>query len=213
MSRTSSSPLRSVQGAGLRVHLMRASATTAGLALAASLLVPGALADPVSQDDIDRSRSAEASTSASIADLETQLAQLSADSDLAALNAQVANEDYLEAEAEVDTATAEADEAQKNADDAVAKTAAARGDLGAAVVQTYQESGGALSALQPYLTSESLADLADADVALTRAGEKADAQVQSVEALQAVAETMQGIADQKQTAKKAAAVQYQRVPG
>jgi len=184
---------------------MRASATTAGLAVAASLLVPGALADPVSQDDINRSKSAEASTSASIADLETQLSQLSADSDVAAVNAQAANEDYLEAKADLDTATAEADEAQKSADDAAAKTASARSELGAAVVQTYQEGGDALSALQPYLTSESLADLADADVALTRAGEKADAQVQSVEALQAVAETMQGIADQKQSEKQAAA--------
>ena len=205
MSRIPSSRLRSRQSAGLRGHLMRASATTAGLAVAASLLVPGALADPVSQDDINRSKSAEASTSASIADLETQLSQLSADSDVAAVNAQAANEDYLEAKADLDTATAEADEAQKSADDAAAKTASARSELGAAVVQTYQEGGDALSALQPYLTSESLADLADADVALTRAGEKADAQVQSVEALQAVAETMQGIADQKQSEKQAAA--------
>ena len=205
MSRIPSSRLRSRQSAGLRGHLMRASATTAGLAVAASLLVPGALADPVSQDDINRSKSAEASTSASVADLETQLSQLSADSDVAAVNAQAANEDYLEAKADLDTATAEADEAQKSADDAAAKTASARSELGAAVVQTYQEGGDALSALQPYLTSESLADLADADVALTRAGEKADAQVQSVEALQAVAETMQGIADQKQSEKQAAA--------
>ncbi|ETJ07512.1 MAG: hypothetical protein Q605_AUC00026G0001, partial [Actinomyces urogenitalis DORA_12] len=38
MSRIPSSRLRSRQSAGLRGHLMRASATTAGLAVAASLL-------------------------------------------------------------------------------------------------------------------------------------------------------------------------------
>jgi len=162
------------------------------------------LADPVDQSDIDRSKASERSTSTSIASLEAQLAQESSNLEDAQIKAQVANEDYLTAVDELNTATKDAQTAQTNADAAASSTAAARSDLGSIVVQTYQESGNPLDPLTPYLTSESLADLADADVALTRAGEKNNAKVQNVEALEAVATSMQTIADQKVTAKEAA---------
>ena len=176
---------------------------TAVVALACTL-APSVLADPVDQSDIDRSKASERSTSTSIASLETRLAQESSNLEDAQIKAQVANEDYLTAVDELNTATKDAQTAQTNADAAVSSTAAARSDLGSIVVQTYQESGNPLAPLTPYLTSESLADLADADVALTRAGEKNNAKVQNVEALEAVATSMQTIADQKVTAKEAA---------
>ena len=176
---------------------------TAVVALACTL-APSVLADPVDQSDIDRSKASERSTSTSIASLETQLAQESSNLEDAQLKAQVANEDYLTAVDELNTATKDTQTAQTNADAAASSTATARSDLGSIVVQTYQESGNPLDPLTPYLTSESLADLADADVALTRAGEKNNAKVQNVEALEAVATSMQTIADQKVTAKEAA---------
>ena len=176
---------------------------TAVVALACTL-APSVLADPVDQSDIDRSKASERSTSTSIASLETRLAQESSNLEDAQIKAQVANEDYLAAVDELNTATKDAQAAQANADAATSSTASARSDLGSIVVQTYQESGNPLDPLTPYLTSESLADLADADVALTRAGEKNNAKVQNVEALEAVATSMQTIADQKVTAKEAA---------
>ena len=176
---------------------------TAVVALACTL-APSVLADPVDQSDIDRSKASERSTSTSIASLEAQLAQESSNLEDAQIKAQVANEDYLTAVDELNTATKDAQTAQTNADAAASSTAAARSDLGSIVVETYQESGNPLDPLTPYLTSESLADLADADVALTRAGEKNNAKVQNVEALEAVATSMQTIADQKVTAKEAA---------
>ena len=176
---------------------------TAVVALACTL-APSAIADPVDQSDIDRSKASERSTSTSIASLEAQLAQQSTTLEQAQIKAQVANEDYLTAVDDLNTATTDAQTAQTNADTAASNTAAARSDLGSIVVQTYQESGNPLDPLAPYLTSESLADLADADVALTRAGEKNNAKVQNVEALEAVATSMQTIADQKVTAKEAA---------
>ena len=176
---------------------------TAVVALACTL-APSVLADPVDQSDIDRSKASERSTSTSIASLEAQLAQESSNLEEAQIKAQVANEDYLTAVDELNTATKDAQTAQANADAAASSTATARSDLGSIVVQTYQESGNPLDPLTPYLTSESLADLADADVALTRAGEKNNAKVQNVEALEAVAASMQTIADQKVTAKEAA---------
>ncbi|WP_081384612.1 MULTISPECIES: NlpC/P60 family protein [Actinomyces] len=176
---------------------------TAVVALACTL-APSVLADPVDQSDIDRSKASERSTSTSIASLEAQLAQESSNLEEAQIKAQVANEDYLTAVDELNTATKDAQTAQANADAAASSTATARSDLGSIVVQTYQESGNPLDPLTPYLTSESLADLADADVALTRAGEKNNAKVQNVEALAAVAASMQTIADQKVTAKETA---------
>ena len=176
---------------------------TAVVALACTL-APSALADPVDQSDIERSKASERSTSTSIASLEARLAQQSTTLEQARIKAQVANEDYLTAVDDLTTATADAQTAQANADTAAADTAAARSDLGSIVVQTYQESGNPLDPLTPYLTSESLADLADADVALARAGESNNAKVQNVEALETVATSMQAIADQKVKAKEAA---------
>jgi len=170
----------------------------------ACTLAPSVLADPVDQSDIDRSKASERSTSTSIASLEARLAQESSNLEEAQIKAQSANEDYLAAVDELNKATKDAQTAQANADSAASSTTSARSDLGSIVVQTYQESGNPLDPLTPYLTSESLADLADADVALTRAGEKNNAKVQNVEALEAVATSMQTIADQKVTAKEAA---------
>ena len=177
---------------------------TAVVALACTL-APSVLADPVDQSDIDRSKASERSTSTSIASLEAQLAEQSTTLEQAQIRAQVANEDYLTAVDDLSTATTEAQTAQTNADTAASSTAAARSDLGSIVVQTYQESGNPLDPLTPYLTSESLADLADADVALDRAGENNNARVQNVEALQSVAASMQSIADQKVRDKESAA--------
>ena len=176
---------------------------TAVVALACTL-APSVLADPVDQSDIDRSKASERSTSTSIASLEARLAQESSNLEEAQIKAQSANEDYLAAVDELNTATKDAQTAQTNADAAASSTAAARSDLGSIVVQTYQESGNPLDPLTPYLTSESLADLADADVALARAGESNNAKVQNVEALETVATSMQAIADQKVKAKEAA---------
>ena len=178
--------------------------TTAVVALACTL-APSVLADPVDQSDIDRSKASERSTSTSIASLEARLAQESSNLEEAQIKAQSANEDYLAAVDELNKATKDAQTAQANADSAASSTTSARSDLGSIVVQTYQESGNPLDPLTPYLTSESLADLADADVALDRAGENNNARVQNVEALQSVAASMQSIADQKVRDKESAA--------
>ena len=177
---------------------------TAVVALACTL-APSVLADPVDQSDIDRSKASERSTSTSIASLEARLAQESTALEQAQIKAQVANEDYLTAVDDLNTATTDAQTAQTNADTAASNTESARADLGSIVVQTYQESGNPLDPLAPYLTSESLADLADADVALTRAGENNNTKVQNVEALESVAASMQTIADQKVRDKENAA--------
>ncbi|RJF42029.1 peptidoglycan endopeptidase [Actinomyces sp. 2119] len=171
----------------------------------ACTLTPASYADPVDQEDIDDARAAETTTSASIEDLEEALVELSANLEAAQVNAQAANEDYLVAVDELATATSQAQQAQEDAEAAVQETEEARSELGSVVVQTYQEGGTALTALTPYLTSESLSDLADAGAALTRVGETTDAKVQEVEANQAVAESKKDLADSRLTTKETAA--------
>ena len=74
---------------------------------------PTALADEVTQQDVDQSKTAEGGTSTSIADLEAQLSQLNVDLDSARLTAQTATEDYLVAVNDLETATSDAETAQQ----------------------------------------------------------------------------------------------------
>ena len=193
-----------------RRRITHTSLTVAALTMTASLLVPIATADQVTQDDIDKSKDQEQTTSSSIADLEVQISQLSADRDAAQISAQSANEDYLQALDELDTATTEAKTAEQNAVDAAAATETARSGLGSVVVATYQEAGNPLDFLTPFLTSDSLADLTEARVVLTRAGESSIIEVQNVEALQAVADTMKEIANDKVVEKKTASAEAEK---
>ena len=193
-----------------RRRITHTSLTVAALTMTASLLAPIATADQVTQDDIDKSKDQEQTTSTSIADLEVQISQLSADRDTAQISAQSANEDYLQALDELDTATTEAKTAEQNAVDAAAATETARSGLGSVVVATYQEAGNPLDFLTPFLTSESLADLTDARLVLTRAGESSIIEVQNVEALQAVADTMKEIANDKVVEKKTASAEAEK---
>ena len=193
-----------------RRRITHTSLTVAALTMTASLLAPIATADQVTQDDIDKSKDQEQTTSTSIADLEVQISQLSADRDTAQISAQSANEDYLQALDELDTATTEAKAAEQNAVDAAAATETARSGLGSVVVATYQEAGNPLDFLTPFLTSDSLADLTEARVVLTRAGESSIIEVQNVEALQAVADTMKEIANDKVVEKKTASAEAEK---
>ena len=193
-----------------RRRITHTSLTVAALTMTASFLAPIATADQVTQDDIDKSKDQEQTTSTSIADLEVQISQLSADRDAAQISAQSANEDYLQALDELDTATTEAKAAEQNAVDAAAATETARSGLGSVVVATYQEAGNPLDFLTPFLTSDSLADLTEARVVLTRAGESSIVEVQNVEALQAVADTMKEIANDKVVEKKTASAEAEK---
>ncbi len=75
----------------------RAFRSTVAVVLASMVLSanPVAFADGPSQDDINKSKQKEASTSASIASLEARLATLKANTENATMKAQIATEDYL----------------------------------------------------------------------------------------------------------------------
>ena len=184
----------------------RAFRSTVAVVLASMVLSanPVAFADGPSQDDINKSKQKEASTSASIASLEARLATLKANTENATMKAQIATEDYLQSLDALNTAKAATAAARAKATAATKQTHQARKSLSDVVVQTYQDGGNPFDIVSPYLTGRSLGDIASQKAALDRAGENTDAKLQKVQALQSVATTMEGIAAQKESAQRTA---------
>lgn len=184
----------------------RAFRSTVAAVLASMVLSanPVAFADGPSQDDINKSKQKEASTSASIASLEARLATLKANTENATMKAQIATEDYLQSLDALNKAKAATAAARAKATAATKQTHQARKSLSDVVVQTYQDGGNPFDIVSPYLTGRSLGDIASQKAALDRAGENTDAKLQKVQALQSVATTMEGIAAQKESAQRTA---------
>ena len=184
----------------------RAFRSTVAVVLASMVLSanPVAFADGPSQDDINKSKQKEASTSASIASLEARLATLKANTENATMKAQIATEDYLQSLDALNKAKAATAAARAKATAATKQTHQARKSLSDVVVQTYQDGGNPFDIVPPYLTGRSLGDIASQKAALDRAGENTDAKLQKVQALQSVATTMEGIAAQKESAQRTA---------
>lgn len=184
----------------------RAFRSTVAVVLASMVLSanPVAFADGPSQDDINKSKQKEASTSASIASLEARLATLKANTENATMKAQIATEDYLQSLDALNKAKAATAAARAKATAATKQTHQARKSLSDVVVQTYQDGGNPFDIVAPYLTGRSLGDIASQKAALDRAGENTDAKLQKVQALQSVATTMEGIAAQKESAQRTA---------
>lgn len=184
----------------------RAFRSTVAVVLASMVLSanPVAFADGPSQDDINKSKQKEASTSASIASLEARLATLKANTENATMKAQIATEDYLQSLDALNKAKAATAAARAKAAAATKQTHQARKSLSDVVVQTYQDGGNPFDIVSPYLTGRSLGDIASQKAALDRAGENTDAKLQKVQALQSVATTMEGIAAQKESAQRTA---------
>lgn len=184
----------------------RAFRSTVAVVLASMVLSanPVAFADGPSQDDINKSKQKEASTSASIASLEARLATLKANTENATMKAQIATEDYLQSLDALNKAKAATAAARAKATAATKQTHQARKSLSDVVVQTYQDGGNPFDIVSPYLTGRSLGDIASQKAALDRAGENTDAKLQKVQALQSVATTMEGIAAQKESAQRTA---------
>lgn len=184
----------------------RAFRSTVAVVLASMVLSanPVAFADGPSQDDINKSKQKEASTSASIASLEARLATLKANAENATMKAQIATEDYLQSLDALNKAKAATAAARAKATAATKQTHQARKSLSDVVVQTYQDGGNPFDIVSPYLTGRSLGDIASQKAALDRAGENTDAKLQKVQALQSVATTMEGIAAQKESAQRTA---------
>lgn len=190
-----SAPLRRrVLALGLAVTLLGIASTS------------GAMADPTppSEEDVQAARAAENLAAMDVAQVEVQLAALNATLDDTWVAAQLAGEEYLIAQTEVEAAAADATAAQSQLDGALSQMEVSRKTLAGIAIEQYR-SGGAMQGLQALLSADGLAEVVERSNALEIVNGVADNAVQQYRADSLVAATMQQRADQALSAKQQAA--------
>lgn len=180
------------------------------LGLAVTLLgiagTSGAIADPTapSEEEIQAARQAEDLAALDVAQVEVQLASLNVTLDDAWVAALLAGEEYLLAQAAVETAAADAAATQSQLDGALAQMEVSRRTLAGIAIEQYR-SGGAMQGLQAVLSADGLEEVVERTNALEVVNGVADTAVQQFRADSLVAATMQQRADQALSAKQQAA--------
>lgn len=133
--------------------------------------------------------------SASIAELELQIAQLSTERDAAVQASGVATEEYLRAQEALDDASGEAQQAKEDADEAARTLDEARYSLGSVAQQIYQGNT-SLASITPFLTGEDFADSLHATAQLDKLGDTRSTTVEEFRALELIAETLSARAEE-----------------
>lgn len=187
------------------VHRRRyAVLSVAVLALSGGVLVSAATAEPPSEEDIAAARAAEGRTEASIAELEVELARLATQLEEATVRAQVANEDFLAAQAALDAATDRAEEARAAADEAQQEVEQQRTEIGRIAMAAYRSGPGALGPIEPLLSADSFENAMERATLTDRIGTRADEALQRFQAAELVATTFQRRADEAAQEQEAA---------
>lgn len=150
-----------------------------------------------SEDDIAAAKGAEQQTQASIADIEVQLANLSAQSLQAQQAADAARQAFAQAQAAAEQAAREAEQAKQQADKAQKDVEAARANMASIAQAIYQNSATNLTTAYYLFDADSLADASAHDHAFSVVADSADAKVQSFKAMQDVARNLKKRADAK----------------
>lgn len=196
----------------MRQMLNRRPRRVAASVIAAVLAIGGlatvAQATP-SDSDIEESRQKEAALAGSVASLELQLIDISARRDAAQLEAQVASEDYQFARDQLDAATRVAEEARSSAAAAREEEQSARSRLAQVATNAYRNGGGSLTAFEPYLTEGGLREIDQKAAAMDRLGTRAESEVQSYNALEQAATTLERRAVDAETAQSQATAEVE----
>ncbi|MCI6575024.1 MAG: hypothetical protein MSC53_07685 [Arcanobacterium sp.] len=150
-----------------------------------------------SEDDIAAAKGAEQRTQASIADIEVQLANLSAQSLQARQAADAAQEALAQAQAAAQKAAQEAEQAKQQADKAQKDVETARANMASIAQAIYQNSATDLTSAYYFFDADSLAEASAHDRAFSVVADSADAKVQSFKAMQDVATNLKKRADAK----------------
>lgn len=127
--------------------------------------------------------------SASIAQLELQIAQLATERDAAQLASGVATEEYLRAQEALDAASGEAQQAKEAAQKAAETLNEARYALGSVAQQIYQGNT-SLASIAPFLSGGDFADSLHATAQLDNVGDSRSAAVEQFRALELIAQTL-----------------------
>ncbi|MDO5700220.1 MAG: NlpC/P60 family protein [Bowdeniella nasicola] len=189
-----------------RIALSRIAASVCGLSLAiAGLGAPAALADPTRDDAVESSRSAEQSTAARIAELELKIAELASSSEHTMIDAQVATEDYLEADDARIAAEQEAEAAAEAAAKARQAVERSRAELGTKARDLYRGKSSSFAGVRPYFTEGSFSDLATRAHLTARETARTDGVLQHFLGVEAIADALEARAMAARDEARAAA--------
>ena len=195
-----------------RGHLSPRRLTTVGATalavLALSLPMP-ADATP-SLDDINQAKAAEEVAKMSVAQIEVELASVSAAADTAMQNAMIAGEALNQAQIELDQAKETTQKAKEQAAEAQTNFEEGRRELAAVAQTAYRDGNSSLDPLAPYLSSDGLDEVEQKQQIIDQFGSAADAKMQRVTALQQVAKITANAADQAEKQQEAATEQVQK---
>lgn len=181
----------------------------AALAAVAALTVPQIAQAAPSEDDIAKAQAAEEAAKLSVAEIEVRLAQVSAQAQSATQAAQVAGEDLNAANIALDQAKAMSAQAQADAAQAQADFEEGKKQIASIAQTAYRDGNASLDALAPYLDSDGLRTVETKKSSIDSFSNSAEAKMQSVAALEQVANVMRGAAEQALTAQQSATDEVQ----
>lgn len=178
------------------------------------LAAPSALADDnhPSDQDVQNAKNAVTQAAASVASMEVQLAQLSANEDAAQVKVQQAGEVYARAQAVADQAKADAKAAAQQSTGADAAAETARVAL-VQVARQLASTGGSTDMLESVLSANGFSDVAERTNDLNQVTGKTDQSLQAYKAAQLVAHTLSDRAKTKAAAASAAQATEQAALG
>lgn len=162
--------------------------------LAASMAAPAA-AVPVTDQDIEDSYAREAQTERTLADVEIELAELSAQSNELAATAAEKEAASILAQADLAESISFAIEAQEKANQALADLEEARKELGGVSQAMYQNSAGEITQSYYIFGAESVEDANRRSQAYGAVANQVDSKVKRFRALEEVARVLQEEAD------------------
>ena len=181
------------------------------VALAASLalVVPGIAQATPTTDDIDRAKAEEAAARMSVAQIEVELASVTAQAQQATQAAQIAAEELNASRIKLDEATATATTAKAESDKANADYDKGRAELASIAQTAYRTGGSELDTMAPYLEADGLRTVETKQATIGTFGAAADAKMQRVAALEQVARIMKNAADSALNAQEEATQEVQ----
>lgn len=188
------------QKAGRRALVISASFA---LAASASIFAPAAFASPA-DDKVEAAKAAETNAANSVAAIEAQLAQVSAQTQDARDLAEEAEASYNDAISNLVVAKQAADKTAQDSQEAQEKVEQARKAL-AGLARTVYTTQGSLSSLTPYLNADGLQTVEMRKVSVELFGSKADSQMRTFDSIAKVASVLQERATQAQQEREQAA--------
>lgn len=188
------------QKAGKRALVIAASFT---LTASASIFAPVAFASPA-DDKVEAAKAAETDAANSVAAIEAQLAQVSAQTQDARDLAEEAEAGYNDAISNLVVAKQAADKTAQDSQEAQEKVEQARKAL-AGLARTVYTTQGSLSSLTPYLNADGLQTVEMRKVSVELFGSKADSQMRTFDSIAKVASVLQERANQAKQDREQAA--------